>query len=46
MKKIFAIILSLLMVLPMCMAVSAAGEVIPVEETWKISATSSATSEM
>ncbi len=40
MKKIFAIILSLLMVLPMCMSVSAAGEVIPVEDTWEILASS------
>ncbi len=40
MKKIFAIILSLLMVMPLCMAVSAAEEVIPVESSWEISATS------
>ena len=40
MKKIFAIILSLLMVLPMCMAVSAEGETVPYDSSWEISATS------
>ena len=40
MKKIFAIILSLLMVLPMCMSVCAEGEVIPFDSAWEISTSS------
>ena len=40
MKKIFAIILSLLMVLSLCMAVSAEGNVVPFEDSWKITSSS------
>ena len=40
MKKIFAIILSLLMVLPMCISVSAAGETISFDSSWEILASS------
>ncbi len=40
MKKIFAIILSLLMVLPLCMSVSAAGDAISFDSAWKITSSS------
>ena len=39
MKKIFAILLSLLMVMSMCMAVSAS-EAVPFDSSWEISVTS------